>query len=429
MGPFERMNALEGGRLERSSIPANAKKRIMEFGADLRLEGLSEVRIYNYMVRARKIAETMGRKFLNPSADDCKKALTVITSRKLYEGTRGERSLSLNTIESYKIAFRRFYKWHMGNNGTVPECVSWIKINGKPDRHRKPEDIISPEELKLIVDHAGNGRDRAIFNFMYDSGVRIGELLTMRIRDMEFDSYGAIAKVSGKTGYRQVRIVGNSIAYLRAWLNDHPLRNEPDAPLFCGISDPIRGRQLTYDDVHKSLLKTAKRAGIGRRIHPHLFRHTRATLLASKVMEAPLERHMGWVHGSRQTQTYVHLGRKDIDNAILRAYGKEIHESDSLNEPSPFGCPRCGELNANDAQYCRKCWLPLSVEAVAKAEALVNRVQAVVETTDVMGDELKGLLSILDTPTKSKILEAVLERVVKSPEMIEQVKRAARRQD
>ncbi len=44
-------------------------------------------------------------------------------------------------------------------------------------------------------------------------------------------------------------------------------------------------------------------------------------ILASKVAEAPLESQMGWVHGSRQTRTYIHLSMRDHDNAILKAYG------------------------------------------------------------------------------------------------------------
>ncbi|MEM0132284.1 hypothetical protein [Acidiplasma sp.] len=74
-------------------------------------------------------------------------------------------------------------------------------------------------------------------------------------------------------------------------------------------------------------------------------------ILASKVAEAPLESQMGWVHGSRQTRTYIHLSMRDQDNAILKAYGIKIDEN-KIIEPMPKKCPRCNALNPEDAKYC-----------------------------------------------------------------------------
>ena len=98
----------------------------------------------------------------------------------------------------------------------------------------------------------------------------------MKIKSAKFDNYGAVLEVpfEGKTGTRPVRIVGVSVPYLRAWFNNHPSRNDISAPLFCNISEGIRGRAMTYDDVRKALRVSSKRAGITKRIYPHLFRHT-----------------------------------------------------------------------------------------------------------------------------------------------------------
>ena len=68
---------------------------------------------------------------------------------------------------------------------------------------------------------------------------------------------------------------------------------------------------MTYDAVHKELRKILKRAGIQRRIYPHLFRHTRASMLASRVAEAPLEAQMGWVPGTK-----VHIPTDNLNTHI-----------------------------------------------------------------------------------------------------------------
>lgn len=73
--------------------------------------------------------------------------------------------------------------------------------------------------MSLILENCKNPRDRTLFSLLYDSGYRIGELMTLKNKDLDFDQYGAVSSVAGKTGYRKVRVVGNSISYLREWQN------------------------------------------------------------------------------------------------------------------------------------------------------------------------------------------------------------------
>ncbi len=402
-------------RLDKADIPPKVKLKIKEFLQDKKLKGISEVRCYNLCVRLRKSAGIIPDRFLKPSVADTKKVITVVSETRLKPGTMFERNVSVATLESYKLALRSFYKWLIGNDKTIPECVAWIKIGGK-DRHKKPENLVTPEEIKKIVDNAKNIRDKAIFQLLYDSGIRMGELLTLRIKDLEFDQYGAVVKVSGKTGYRHVRIVGDSIAYLRAWLDSHPLQNEPDSHLFVGMSDSKRSKPLSHSDIYSSLNKTTKRAGM-RNINPHLFRHTRATILASRVTEAPLESQMGWVHGSQMTRVYVHMSRRDQDNAILKAYGIKVDDEGHLNEPIPKKCTRCGETNHSDARYCRKCWLPLTVEEALKMETIEKHIESTILSSNVVGDDMKALVKGFDDRFKDKILEGVLSQIMSSSEL------------
>jgi len=141
----------------------------------------------------------------------------------------------------------------------------------------------------------------------------------------------------------------DSTAYLIALIDNHPFKNDPNSVLFCNLSGNILGRNLKYTNVYYILSKAKERAGIKKRINPHLFRYTKATLLASKVTEAPKEAQMGWVHGSKQTRTYVHLSLRDQDNAILKAYGIKVPEDETIKEDKPKESPRCHTLNPSDA--------------------------------------------------------------------------------
>ena len=123
-------------------------------------------------------------------------------------------------------------------------------------------------ENKLILQNCKNARDRALFSLLYDSGSRLGEIMTLRNKDVDFDQYAAVLFVTGKTGYRKVRVFGNSVSHLREWQNSHPHRDDNDFWLFCGISDNTKDKAMTYDDLHSALKKILRRAGIKRRIYP-----------------------------------------------------------------------------------------------------------------------------------------------------------------
>ena len=75
---------------------------------------------------------------------------------------------------------------------------------------------------------------------------------------------------------------------------------------------------------NNEILKAAcRKSGIHYRVYAHLFRHTRATLLAQNVAQAPLSKQMGWTQGSQMTKVYVHLSDQQQDEAIIKGYQKE----------------------------------------------------------------------------------------------------------
>ena len=341
----------ELSRLDRTDLSAEVKSRIKEFVDDIRLAGLSVNRQYFYAIRLRQIASLIPESFLNPSEADMKKVLSRLLSGKIGRRVKGHNQSGTYSeweIENYKSTLKKFYAWNLKDQN--PSCIAWIKTNNHPNKNVKPDNMITEEEIEKLVGVLKNARDKALTYALYDSGCRIGELLTLRNKDIEFDEYGAILSVTGKTGYRKVRVVGNSISYLREWQNAHPIRDDPNAWFFCGIESENRGKKLEHANVYKFMRKGLHDAKIERRIYPHLFRHTRATILASRVTEAPLEAQMGWVHGSRMTQTYVHLSGRDQDIAILKAYGIAVKKEKPIESQKPSLCPRCKE--PNDPKAC-----------------------------------------------------------------------------
>jgi integrase len=412
-------------RLENSNLNSLVIEKIKEFIDDIRLSGLSVNRQYFYAIRLRQIASLIPDSFPNPSEADMKKVLSRLLSGKIGRRVKGHNhngTYSEWEIENYKSTMKKFYPWLLKTPN--PECIAWIRTNNHPNKNVKPDNMITEDEVQKLVSVLKNARDKALTYTLYDSGCRIGELLTLRNKDVMFDEYGAILSVTGKTGYRKVRVVGNSIAYLREWQNAHPMRNDDNAWFFCGIETENRGKKLEHANVYKFLRKGLNDAKIERRIYPHLFRHTRATILASRVTEAPLEAQMGWVHGSRMTQTYVHLSGRDQDKAILKAYGIEVKEEKPIESERPSSCPRCREPNDPKARFCWKCGMILDhslTEKKLKEEA--KEIENTLLKSNVVDQPTKRLIESFPDEFKDLILETVLKQIVENPELKEKFKK------
>lgn len=98
-----------------------------------------------------------------------------------------------------------------------------------------------------MIDAAENLRDRAIIAMLYEGGFRVGEIGSIiKVRDIDFDRYGAIAVVRGKTGMRRVRLIWAMLPYIAQWLEVHPRRKERNAPLWIIKASDAR-EALGYD--------------------------------------------------------------------------------------------------------------------------------------------------------------------------------------
>ena len=142
------------------------------------------------------------------------------------------------------------------------------------------------------------------------------------------------------------------------WIERHPRKDDPNAPLF--ITN--RGTPISGDGVQRLVKKYAAKAGIRKNVYPHLLRHSRATVLASELKEPVLREFFGWSQGSRTPQIYLHLASKDVIKSYARYLGLENVKTEEPMKPKT--CPRCGEINPPDADFCSKCGNPFNEKAI-----------------------------------------------------------------
>ncbi|HDI32141.1 MAG TPA: zinc-ribbon domain-containing protein, partial [Thermofilum sp.] len=316
-------------------------------------------RVIFYLNRLSTLAKLASKDLDRLSKEEIKSLVIAVERRYSNENSRHD----------FKVALKKFYQWLHGyewDSKEYPSMVRWIKTTVRNCKKKLPEEILSEEEVWRMVKAAKNLRDKAFIGVLYESGCRIGEMLSLKLKNVIFDDYGAVIIVHGKTGYRRVRLVA-SVPHLAVWVSYHPRQDEPEAPLWVSIGTMNHGKGLDYSAARKILRDAARRAGVRKRVNPHALRHARATHLASKLTEAQMCEFFGWTQGSDMPATYVHLSGRDVDKAILSIYGKVVDEREG-EEVRVKTCPRCGKENPPDAEYCMRCRMVLDERAAVEAE-------------------------------------------------------------
>ncbi|HID44011.1 MAG TPA: hypothetical protein EYP30_09640 [Archaeoglobaceae archaeon] len=228
-------------------------------------EGVGKLRIARYISILRKIAEFNGRSFDEWEDDDIISILEAIEEEDYSSGTKNE----------FRKTLKKFIKVQYGEYSSLLRL-----IKQKREDNRIPE-VLSEEEILSMVEAANHPRDKALIAVGYEGGLRIGELASLRIGDIIWHTnlngeLKAKIEVRGKTGERQIPLI-ISVPYLKRWIDEHPFRDDPNAIVFCSLSQRSFGQMISYQMMWKTISRIGKEAGIKKRTNPHILRHSRAT--------------------------------------------------------------------------------------------------------------------------------------------------------
>jgi site-specific recombinase XerD/ribosomal protein L40E len=370
-------------RVKNSSMDSENKKKILEFYHECIVRGYSKARIIKYIETLERIATLLGKPFSQAKKEDIAELIERIEEKDYSDWTKYD----------YKVVLRVFYKW-LRKTEDYPEEVRWIKMSIR-SRIKLPEELLTVDDIMRLVDAADNLRDKAFVLVLYESGCRIGEILSLQIKHVQFDEYGAVLLVNGKTGQRRVRVI-LSAPKLNQWVENHPLKNA-NAPLWVTIGTNSRNKVWTYGTAREVLKKLAKRAGIKKRIYPHLFRHSRATHLANHLTEAQMKQYFGWVQGSDMASVYVHLSGRDVDNALFKLNGMEVKEDKKDQELRALVCPRCKTRNSPDAKFCSNCGLCLDAKTSVEIDEIRIKLDRLLDKLTEDPQKLSKLIELIES--------------------------------
>ena len=251
-----------------------------------------------------------------------------------------------------------------------PKEIRWLKV-GIARKDKKHPKEISGEELQRMLKIA-NIRDRGILMLLYEAGLRPSELLCLKKNDLEFVKEGVQVSIppGTKTGARVCLVVDAEPA-LANWMNAHPLKNA-GAVLFPSEYGTGNYKQMTVENLNKTIKMLAKKAGMTRRIKTYDLRHTSANNNATYMTEPQLRDYYGWSDDSTMTATYVSVKKKDVDNAKKKHHNKPVETENEESQTAPKICTRCDKTNMHDAKMCGYCGFTFDIEK-AKTDALTRQ--------------------------------------------------------
>jgi site-specific recombinase XerD len=230
-------------------------------------------------------------------------------------GKRGQ-LLSRHTVHQYVRVIRQFLKWCRKEGEDV---------HGNPQLPRLPQpiiDVLTREEIDQLETAVPTERDKLIIRLLADTGIRVGELCGLEGDDIiTAQDRRSFLKIRGK-GSKE-RLVPLTPPLIRRI--DRYRRARPDDArsqrVFLAARKDRYGEYapLTRSGVLQLLRHAADRAGITRRVNPHLFRHSFATEALRRGMNpVQLAQLLGHSGLRMIEQVYAHLNAADGYEAVMR---------------------------------------------------------------------------------------------------------------
>lgn len=257
----------------------------------------------------------------------------VVAQARMFPAQLNQSGLSSRSIQRALSAVRTLYRYLLRESKVAINPFLTARDVGHsqaviaPRAERRLPPTLSIEEIAQLVTIDPrtdlDRRDRAILELFYSSGLRLAELSGLDLGDLDLGD--AMVRVMGKGAKtRIVPIGGYAREAVLAWLNVRPAcARESEQALFVNRN----GTRLGARAIQQRVAVWAQRQGLGRRVHPHMLRHSFAShLLESSSDLRAVQELLGHADIST-TQVYTHLDFQHLaqvyDNAHPRARRKK----------------------------------------------------------------------------------------------------------
>lgn len=202
-----------------------------------------------------------------------------------------------------------------------------LELIESPRLGRKLPDTLNIADIDSLIaaidlSKAEGERNRAILETLYGCGLRVSELVDLKISDLFFDE--GFIKVTGKGNKQRFVPVGS---YTQKFITIYRINNRKFVPIQKGFEDTLflnrRGKQLTRAMIFTIIKDLAAKIELKKNISPHTFRHSFATHLLENGADLRSIQLMLGHESITTTEVYVHLDRKFLTEVVNKFHPRK----------------------------------------------------------------------------------------------------------
>ena len=272
------------------------KRNVIEnLRTELKLKGFSEKTVQNYAWFVGKFLEHSKKRAEDLNEDDCKRYIASIIDEK-----------SRNTVSLASSVIKFFYS----------EILNKPLLKFKmPKKEGKLPEVLTKDEIKMLINAAETEKSRIMMLFLYSSGLRVSELVNLKVSDMDLkEKCGWVRK--GKGGKDRLFFLSD---FLMKPMQDY-LGKNPENKFLFSCEKP-----LTTRNIQKIIKAASIKAGIKKNVHPHSLRHSYATHLLDAGVDIRRIQSLLGHKNIHTTEIYTHVTTeelKKIKNPLDSLYGQ-----------------------------------------------------------------------------------------------------------
>ncbi|WP_411895650.1 site-specific tyrosine recombinase XerD [Winogradskyella sp. A2] len=284
--------------------------------------GLSPNSIENYSYDIKKLIDylndnSMPKNPINVDNDTIKEFIYFI-------------SKSINPRSQARLisGLRNFFDYLIFENYRTSNPLDLIE---SPKIGRKLPDTLSVEDIDILINSIDlsyqyqginlGERNRAIIETLYSCGLRVSELIDLKLSDLFFDE--GFIKVTGKGDKQRFVPIGNTTQkFINIWkdIRNHiKVQTDSKDVLFLNY----KGKKLTRAMVFTIIKKTVEKSGLKKNVSPHTFRHSFATHLLENGADLRAIQMMLGHESITTTEIYMHVDRSHLSEVLNKFHPRK----------------------------------------------------------------------------------------------------------
>lgn len=290
---------------------------VEEYLMHLKIErGLADNSIESYQRDIKHYTQFLEKEKIN-DWNEIDRYVIVLFLQRLKESGKSD-----NSIIRMTSSLRQFHQFMRQEKFTIKDVMQSVDTPKKAETLPK---VMSMKEVDKLLETPNTEteiglRDRAILEVMYATGLRISELINLKMNELHL-TMGFIQTIGKGNKERILPIGGMAIQYLNEYLEDsRPIFESRSAEESPYVFLNSRGKGLSRQGVWKNIKKTVQLAGIKQNVTPHMIRHSFATHLLENGADLRIVQELLGHSDISTTQIYTH-----ITKARMKDIYKEYH--------------------------------------------------------------------------------------------------------